>query len=609
MRRFIPLAITFVLLAVLVASAAHRTDAAIAQEQTLFADASVTYDVRPDAGPVTVTWYVELKNNDPQTVYQESGLIYYYYNYTIPVLRGATAISAFGPSGGVLSVSLEDEEEGPVLGATVRFDRDLFYGQSYSFALSYELPEARSDALLVTPYYVFLPAVGGGDVSSVTVEVPDDSAWETTLEPVECTESGPAEYECQMSDYLPVAALVEVSKPDALESIEGAVSLAEGDIALSVKYFPGERDWAERILDLATTALPILEDLFGVAYGGPAEIEIAERGRQGLFGYEGTYGCQSDDDCSIGIHPMGEDIVALHEFAHSWTRVFEERWIQEGLAEYMALQAAERLEPPVAVVEREPIDSTIELQLDVWRKPIIMVNAPDEEKDREHTGYAKSLRFIQVLVEAAGMEALQAVNLAAAERPEIDQPRYLEMNSRQYLDALEDASRVRLDDQFLEWVFLPGTASILEERRPARERLEELHDAFDQAGISLPFRIDRLVQSWKFGPAQDAMDEADEALAAYGEAVERLDQPRSVFQRIGLLNKDPDALLVEAVSDFERGDLDGAAGGAREAQGMVDEAGRVGLYRLLAGAAMLLAVVVASGGAIWFVRRRRGASR
>ncbi len=609
MKRLGVLVLALALLAGCTIWAGQSAAQARALEQTLHATAQVTYDIRPDAGPVTVTWNVDIQNNDPQTAYREFGWVYYYDSYGVPMLRGASGVSASGPGGGALGVTVEDTQEGPIVGAVVHFDRNLHYGQSYSFSLSYQLPEARSDSLLVTPYYVFLPAIGGGDDSAVNVVVPDDGAWESTLEHVGCSESGSGHYRCGPSEYIPVAAIVEVSKPGALRSMDGSVSLSESEAGLSVRHFPGEEVWAEHVLGLAGAALPVLEDLFGFPYPGSDEIEIAERGQQELLGYGGVYRCGSDDPCTIGLHPLGQDFIVLHELAHSWTTVFEERWIKEGLAELMARRAARKLDPPIPIPQRPEAEDPVDLQLDVWRGPILMLTATDEEKDREHTGYAKSLRFMQILREAVGMEALQAVNMIAAERSEREQAWQVEMNSRQYLDALEEASGTRLDDLFLEWVFLPHLEPTLEERRLVREHLAELREAVDEAGLTLPPRIDDMIKYWRFGPAEEDLVKAEGALEAYNAARDKVEEPRSLLQKLGLLHKDPGARLAEASSAFDKGVFGEATERADEARDMIDGAGRAGLYRLLVALAMFLAVLGLSTGAVWFVRRRRRASR
>ena len=319
--RALGLATVVALLALAIASIGVESGTARADE-LLRIQSDVTYDVRPDSGPVRVTWQVDLENNDPSTRPRTFGTVFFYESVTLPVLQGASSVSAVGPSGAALGVSVERAEQGPVDVATIAFDRELYYGETYAFTLSYDLIDARSDALLVSPAYVYVPAIVAGDEASVRIETPDDPDWAVTVEPVDCALTAGGAFRCDGSERAQVAALVEVTRPDAVESIEASAGLAEVDLALRVSYFPGQEAWAAHIQELATRALPVLERLFGFPYDGPRVLSIAERGRQDIAGYEGTFGCGAGT-CSIGISPVADDLIALHELAHLWTQPFE----------------------------------------------------------------------------------------------------------------------------------------------------------------------------------------------------------------------------------------------------------------------------------------------
>jgi len=138
-------------LLVALGNALGRAAAAPPQDELLRATTHVSYDVRPDSGPVRAFWDVELENNDPETVFNEVGTSYYYGSYPVPILRGASSIVATGPNRSALPVGTEDPGDVPFVFATVEFDRGLFYGRTYSFSLSYQLTAARYENLLVAP--------------------------------------------------------------------------------------------------------------------------------------------------------------------------------------------------------------------------------------------------------------------------------------------------------------------------------------------------------------------------------------------------------------------------------------------------------------------------
>ncbi|HEU4760460.1 MAG TPA: hypothetical protein VFT91_10840, partial [Dehalococcoidia bacterium] len=200
------LLLTLPLLALLAAPSTHRA----AADELVRVNAQVGYAVQPDVAPIHVSWQVSLQNNDPRTVNQGGGTIAFYDSYPLPILRGATDISALSPSGTPLSVTQDDSTPGPLVTATVGFDRMLFYQDSYSFSLDYDLPAAREESLLVTPYYIFLPLIASGDDVTVTVSTPAaDSAWQSVLEPVDCARSGDA-FTCAGSKSVYLAAFAEV---------------------------------------------------------------------------------------------------------------------------------------------------------------------------------------------------------------------------------------------------------------------------------------------------------------------------------------------------------------------------------------------------------------
>ena len=110
--------------------------------QPLIITSDISYDIRPDSGPVHVSWQVSVKNNDPETVERESGAIFFYDSLQLPILRGSSNLSArSGPT--TLPISIDSSGDGPLVTASVSFDRMLFFNDTYSFSLDYDLTSAR----------------------------------------------------------------------------------------------------------------------------------------------------------------------------------------------------------------------------------------------------------------------------------------------------------------------------------------------------------------------------------------------------------------------------------------------------------------------------------
>ena len=655
-----PKRLIFALLLLALALLTMGTPAHVATATELLqVTANVSYRIQPDPstgsgqalGPVHVSWQVTLKNNDPQTARTDSNTVFAYRSLSeLPILRGATKLSARSSSGAPLTVTLDNSNEGPIVGADVAFDRPLFYRDTYSFTLDYDLPDTRQESLLVTPSYVFLPAVASGDQVTVTISTPADSAWEVSQEPVQCTQNG-ATFTCSGSDSMYLAAFVEVSRPDATSTIPIDLSLQEKNVAITLTYFQGDAPWAQHLRQITRAALPIIEKLYGFPYPGPSAINLAERGRQAILGYEGLTTCDPQTACNIAISPVANDFTVLHELAHLWSGIYTKRWLIEGFAELVADETAARL--PASLLQGEPPSlpkTSQDLRLDEWGNVTSITTTTDAQKATEDAGYDRSLRFILLLQAQVGLEALQQANTIIARS---GQP----ADSQRFMDTLEDVSGQNLDQIFAHWVFPDSLAPTLEARRQARDRLAALTARAEAEGLSpdTPKAIEKDVTAWRFGEALAALDRADAAIVVYSQikdalstlrrgvaaaglpfpqtidtalthwnfaaarlsiaaagqaldayiaARQKVDTPRSLWRRFGLLGSDPDATLDAAARAFSRGDFQTATNKANDAANTVDNASHITLRRLLIFLGILAATATALAAALWLTYRR-----
>ena len=623
-----------------------RTPAPVLADDLLVITADVSYDIRPDSGPVHVSWQVLVDNRDPQTAEQQSGTIFFYDSLSLPVLRGADNMTARA-AGVSLPVSLETGD-GPIVDADVSFHRRLFFGHTYSFSLDYDLPPVRDDSLLVTRYYVFLPAVSFGQESTVSITTPSDSAWEVNLEPGDCG-AGPV-FACRASsaDEVTLAALAEVSRPDAAVTV--TIPSPIGGVGITLTYFQGEKEWAQHLQELVTAALPVMEELYGFPYAGPPTVDISERGRQIILGYEGLTSCDAAA-CDIAVSPVADDVTALHELAHLWSDIYDKRWLAEGFANLIAIKTAAILGPGIARGGAGPPEgSTLDLRLDDWGAVTSLIAAAPEEEAIQQAGYVLSFRFLRLLEDTVGLEALQATNAALAGDT-------APADSRRFMDALEEASAQNLDSLFLQRVFPDSFAPVLAQRREARDRLaalsaavaadgleanpleaireeidawlfeealaaleeaeagfkaylglkgelSSLREAVENAGLGFPRTIEAAIAGWRFAELERLIGDAEDALAAYTRARERVDERRGLWQRIGLLGRDPEGALDRAADGLERGDFEGSLRDSGRAFDMVDGAGRAALVRLLIVLGGVVALAAGAAAIIWFQRRR-----
>ena len=99
------------------------------QANLLQLTSAVTYDVKTTAdGAVHVTWDATLTDNDPATDLTGNGTVSYYYQFELPVLRGADSLAATDSAGNDLQVKADDPGGNSIdEGAVVQFARRLFY--------------------------------------------------------------------------------------------------------------------------------------------------------------------------------------------------------------------------------------------------------------------------------------------------------------------------------------------------------------------------------------------------------------------------------------------------------------------------------------------------
>jgi hypothetical protein len=627
-------------------SPAHRASA----DDLVHITSNIVYDVRPDQGAVRVTWDVTFENNDPQTSSGgNGGTVSFYEDLTLPVLQGASDIVATSASGDQLSWTLGDAGRSPAVSAQVAFGEAIFFGDDFSFSLTYEVAQVRAQSLLVTPVYAYVPVVAGGDEATVTVNTPSAAGWSVNVEAAECAQDG-ATFTCTGDDAAFLAALVEVSRPDAITSSSFEVGLKERAVSVTLSHSQGEEAAAQHLKELVSAGLPVIEEMFGFAYPGSPLITVSQGGRQAVLGYEGLTSCD-DAGCSVVVSPVADDVTVLHELAHLWSGVHAKRWLAEGFAQMIAEDAASALPPGLVQGEppqREP--ASVDLRLDEWADVSSLVGATDSELEVENAGYDLSLRFLYLLRSETGGDALKQVNaaIAASGTP---------ADSRHFLDLVEELSGKRVDGLFGDWVFGETDRALLPARREARDRLEalaqraaqeglsdelpnairaqvaawsfdsalaaigeaeinlveygeikaelsQLRSEAEAAGLSLPSSIEEALRRWEFAAARLMFSEARQALDAYQVARERVDAPRNLWARFGLLGSNPENNLTSASDAFATGDFRESLERSNEAADAIDSASETAFRRLLILALVLVVIAAGIGVAVWISNRR-----
>lgn len=633
--------------------AVGRGATAHAQAPALVFTSNVVYDVATAEQPVRVTWDVTIVNNDPETQDNGSEFVKFYEALDLPIIPGAGMLYAEDSDGYALSIDVVDQPQLVDL-AKISFARLLFYGDSYSFRLSYLITDAQASGVLVTPNYVYIPVVAAGDDASVTVNTPAGAPWAVSLEPHQCTASGNV-FTCSGNQPGYLAAILEVSQPDAMGLTTFNVQLGGQTLDVNLHFFLGQEVAAVHEQALITAALPVIEDVMGFDFAGARTLNVSQGGRQGVFGYEGVTSCGTLS-CDVVISPVADDYTVLHELSHLWSSIYRERWLSEGFAQLVPEEVAPLL--PEGTLVGEPLprtQSTFPLQLDEWSENLTpVIGADDEVVQRIDAGYDYSLRFLQDLRGEFGMETLRAVNrnIAGSGEP---------ADSRRIMDVLEDATGENLDSEFLAWVFPRSYEPILADRREARQRaadvrarladeqlpddgllaidrankdwqfttalslldtleanidtyvdlseqMQDLASDADGAGLELPENIQDALIQFDFEAARTLITSGQAALDAYRDTRVDVRVSRSLWQRFGLLGSDPSGELDSAKEAFEAGNFTQSRQHSERASAMIEDAPTVALRRMLVVAGFLAALALVIGVALVVGQVRRRAA-
>jgi hypothetical protein len=539
-------------------------------------EASTTYEVQPEDERVRVTMDVTLTNLLP-----DQGNQYFYFDQIgIPVLAEATNVAARRVGGGTLSTGLQGTDDPLWSTLTVRLSPVLRYGSPQQVQVSYDLPNLAPRSAgwtrVTEAYAAFLVfAVGDPGRTDVTVIVPSDYT--------DLHAGGAAAPRRNYSNGQWIYRDSEIGDPENWWLIfaarnddllaERAVAVA--DHAVTLRYWPGDDEWADFAEEVVTTGIPALESLLGLPWPVAGELNIIESSAPHAYGYGGWYDPSSD---LIEVSDELDRAIMLHELAHAWfnPRLSVEAWFLEGLAELYAHRALAELEGSAPEPELPPDSHPGAQPLTTWEQ------VPFESDDADDYVYATAWWLLDQVYEEIGTEAMATVIAAAAER---------EIAYRSNLDAETVPSQIdwrRLLDLFVEvggsesgpelfgeYVLDPDDLAQLDEWQAARAGYAEF--VAGAGGWSAPLELREAMTRWRF-------DEIDKLIAAAGEVLGHRDEVLAVVAGLGV---DELPMLAE---DYQRAavlaDVGAAAAEYREIALVIGQAQDTG-----SGAAGLLAEI------------------
>lgn len=646
-------AVTAAVLAILLSIVPAGARPARAADSDFRLEAAATYTLDPTAGAVHVRIAATGTNRKPDSALYR----YYYTGFTIGIHEDAAAVKATD-SRGSLRTKVTDKDGYKVL--EVRFRSSIFYRQSRSVTVTYDLPggEPRSDTptragLAFASFDVW--AWGDPGYSSVRVDLPSgfepETYGDTLIEAVgpDGVSLGDDDVTDSSEFWVGVTAIDESAY--STETLE-----FEGGVRLEVRAWPEDPEWATTVSETLREGLPDLLERVGLDWPVDEVITVTEVYSILLAGYAGVYLTRED---RIEISEDLDELTTLHEASHAWfnERLFTERWISEGLAEtYSALVWKAMGGRPVAPIRPLTTADGYRL-LSTWEHPGRIEDEEDEAS--EDYGYNASYWLISALVREVGEDGMREVLAAAAD----DEIAYLGAGEpetvptkddwRRFLDLLEErAGSTQAADLLRAWVQGAQGDALLDRRAEARAEYADLIDAGD--GWLPPYAVRRNLSAWLFEQAESAMEEAHAVLALrdevvadaaalgleigadfettyeaveedFGPAIEvgesladaldvlaetraTLDAEPDLATTVGLWGETPEAPWDEATTAFEADDPDAAVEAAERAAAIVSGAAEVGQQRILVavgvtGTGILLIVVLV------VVRRRRSRAR
>ncbi len=584
------------------------------------------------------------------------GLAYYSgFKFALPGQAESVSASSGGQRLSAKLGTVEDDFRE----VNVTFSRFVFYQQSYSFRVVFELPDVGGspDRELrvgsnVVAFSVFAYGSPGEAGSGVQVVLP--AGFRASIQGSELVPStGPADEvvlsAADLADPFDFYAYLVADRPGTFGELHLDATVAGRPAPLWIRSWEDDPEWGTRMADLLREGLPVLQEMIGLPYAIAGTLVVEEAAPTRLGDYAGTFTQQTG---TILVRYDADGYIGLHEAAHIWFNgtLFDERWINEGWAEFYGVQAAKEIDEPGSAFSLTDDLLALRIPLNDWGAALGGVD------DSEFFGYAASYHVTNLIFARTDLEGLRAVWRGVADGVMSYQPAratsepdmgvyHLLPRWQQLLDLLDERTGRSFDDIWEEWIVNPSQESLLEDRAGARGTYATLLE--QAADWNLPNKLRYAMSSWRFDDAEAEMGIAAEVLAARDEiaaaaddlgltppealqsafegdgeltiaqevaaeelevlagistAVARLDDEPSLFETIGLLGADPEASVESARTAFEDDELEAATRAAAAAVEIRDGAESAGQLRAgLAGGG----VVILGGGTVVGLRLRR----
>jgi hypothetical protein len=613
------------------------------------------YVVDPAGGVVGATVNLVAHNNTPDGVGAGGGTIQYFFS-TMQVGVQPEATNLVARQDGV-RVTLQVAARDGYRLVTIPLRNDIFLGQTAAVRLTFDLPagapRSRSD-VRVGPAFASFLAWSFGDTGMVRIDVPSTFATDVSgADMTRASADGTDTFTASTTDALNWYAWVDARNDAGLTQERLAIP---GGEQIDVRGWPEDTTWRKTVSSLLTRGVPGLVELIGLPWPVTGPLNVLEIHTPLLEGYAGFYNsARSEITVSEDLDPL----TIVHEASHAWfnSNLFDERWINEGLADEYGTQVLRSLgdqSPGPDPVSRADPSA---FPLEAWPPPAAIRDDVSEAKERY--GYTAAWTVMHQIVTSAGTDGMRKVFEAAhagttayvgAGSPE---HAALPNDWRRLLDLTEElAGATGVSDVLATWALTPADAAGLGARASARAAYGAL--LTESGGRAAPWAVREPLDGWTFdvaatriatagrlvarlnaiaalassaglaeppgieGGYRDATDQAaldaDEPMLATAEAsldglvaaTRAAAAPRDWLVTVGLLGSDPEADVASARSAWSGGDWNGADTAAAAAAATLGGADGAGRQRVAMGGGAAAGLVLLLLVVRLRRRRRRG---
>lgn len=422
---------------------------------------------------------------------------------------------------------------------TATLDRTLKANARADFEMTYRVPGGESKSTIISPGLIATGLVSQGGGSFVFVDLPikgdnflDPGCLKVTNQPADVVSAGRERWVCgeitlialnsddpaiirQCSNLedrcrqrlidAPYSAYAQtITDESKAGRLVADVPMGRGPVQLTLKYFNRDSAWAERQFEVAKTALPLLEQVFGFQY--PRETLVLRESYQLHFlGFAGL-AFPTMGEALLAAGTGIDDEVTIHELSHQWAGFnLATSWLWEGLAEWSTTIVAGQLGVPLYDRHWDTKGYT---------DPLAMWFNGSSVQDANYW-YGKAEAFWTAFEQAiGGREAMKAV-LARLDADSVDRP----LDGQWFMNRGEEVSGANLDSLFLTWVFHPVTAPpLLAERRAALNLVAAMREKAAAVGlVGTPTDIQANLEEWYFGPVANQVKEGEAIIAEYAD--------------------------------------------------------------------------------------------